>query len=101
MCPRRPARALALGAALLVAIPTLAGAQGELDRLFKADRLFYYEKRGMAGARFELRHAGFQLRGGYAFDRYYFIGDDYSDRRHNRVDVDGGPFMTAGMSVRF
>ncbi len=71
------------------------------DRLFRSDRLWYYEKRATAGARFDLRHVGFQVRGGYAFDRYYFTGDDYSDRRHNRIDVDPGPFVTAGVAVRF
>jgi len=72
-----------------------------VDRFFKSDRLFYYEKHALAGVRFDLRHVGFQVRGGYAFDRYYFVGDDYSDRRHNRIDVDGGPFAAAGVSVRF
>ena len=71
------------------------------DRSFKADRLFYYEKAGIVGARFDLRHVGFQVRGGYAFDRYYFVGDDYSDRRHNRINVDPGPFFTGGVAFRF
>jgi hypothetical protein len=25
----------------------------------------------------------------------------YSDRRHNRIDVDAGPFVAAQVSVRF
>jgi len=29
------------------------------------------------------------------------VGDDYSDRRHNRIDVDPGPFVAAGVAVRF
>ena len=70
-------------------------------RTFDRDRLFYYEQRLMAGVRFDLRHVGFQVRGGWAFDRFYFQGDDYSDRRHNRVNVDPGPFVAAGASVRF
>jgi hypothetical protein len=71
------------------------------DRVFHKERLFYYEKRATAGVRFDLRHVGFQLRGGYAFDRYYFQGDDYSDRRHDRINVGAGPFAVAGMSIRF
>jgi hypothetical protein len=71
------------------------------DRLFKKERLFYYENRAMAGARFDLRHVGFQVRGGYAFNRFYFEGDDYSDRRHTRIDVDPGPYVSAGVAVRF
>lgn len=71
------------------------------DRLFKRERLFYYELRGMAGARFDLRHVGFQVRGGYAFNRFYFEGDEYQDRRDNRLDVDPSPFVAAGVAVRF
>ena len=71
------------------------------DRQFRSERLWYYEKRAQAGARFDLRHVGFQVRGGYAFDRYYFTGNDYHDRLHDRISVDPGPFVTAGMSVRF
>jgi hypothetical protein len=55
----------------------------------------------MAGARFDLRHVGFQVRGGYAFNRFYFKGDEYQDRRHDRIDVDPAPFVAAGLSVRF
>lgn len=71
------------------------------DRQDKEDQLFYYEKRLTAGVRFDLRHVGFRLSGGYAFDRFYFEGDEYSDRRHNRIDVDAGPFVAAQLSVRF
>lgn len=71
------------------------------DRQDKDDRLFYYEKRLTAGVRFDLRHVGFRLSGGYAFDRFYFEGERYSDRHHNRVAVGAGPFMAAQMSVRF
>ena len=71
------------------------------DRQFHNDRFFYYEKRAMAGARFDLRHVGFQLRGGYAFDRYYFEGADYRQRTQDRVRVDPGPWVMAGISLRF
>lgn len=66
------------------------------------DRLFYYEKRLTTGLRFDLRHFGVEVAGGYAFDRFYFEGETYSDRRReNRIDVADGPFMTVRASARF
>ena len=64
------------------------------------DRLFYYEKRLTAGLRFDLRHVGVELAGGYAFDRFFFEGDSYGDRRDHRLDVDDGPFLTVRVSAR-
>jgi hypothetical protein len=64
-------------------------------------RLFYYDKRVSAGVRFDLRHVGVELVGGYAFDRFFFEGEDYDDRRHNRIDIDDGPFVSGRLSVRF
>ncbi len=65
------------------------------------DQLFYYEKRLTLGARFDLRHFGIEAAGGYAFDRFYFEGVSYSDRRHNRLDIADGPFVTLRAGVRF
>jgi hypothetical protein len=68
----------------------------------KDDRLFYYDKTVRLGVRFDLRHVGFEVAGGYTFDRFYFEGESYSDRRHgNRIEVDDGPFAVARISVRF
>jgi hypothetical protein len=71
------------------------------DREDEDDRLFYYEKRVSAGARFDLRHIGFDVTGGWAFDRFFFEGDSYGDRDFNRLDIDDGPFVAARVSVRF
>jgi len=71
------------------------------DRDDKDDKIFYYEKRLTAGARFDLRHIGFEVYGGYAFDRFYFEGEKYSDRDANRIDVGAGPFIAGKLSVRF
>jgi len=46
------------------------------------------------------RHVGFELAGGYAFDRFYFEGENYSDRHDNRIDVGAGPFVSARLNVR-
>ncbi len=65
------------------------------------DRLFYYEKRLTGGIRFDLRHVGFEVSGGYAFDRFYFEAEKYSDRNNNRIDIHSGPFVIGKISVRF
>ena len=65
------------------------------------DKLFYYEKRLHGGIRFDLRHVGVELSGGWAFDRFYFEGESYRDRRENRVDVGDGPFVVLRVGVRF
>ncbi len=64
-------------------------------------RLFYYEKRLTGGLRFDLRHVGFEVSGGYAFDRFYFEGVSYKHRNENRIDIQPGPFVVGRVSVRF
>jgi hypothetical protein len=71
------------------------------ERRHNADRFFYYEKRFTGGLRFDLRHVGVVLSGGYAFDRFYFEGQGYSDRDFNRVDIESGPFVNARLNIRF
>ena len=71
------------------------------DRGDNQDRIFYYEKRAIAGVRFDLRHVGFEVMGGYAFDRFFFEGEGYGDRRDNHIDVGAGPFVMGRVSFRF
>jgi hypothetical protein len=71
------------------------------DRSDKDDRLFYYEKRITAGARFDLKHVGVEVYGGYVFDRFYFMGEGYSERRENRFDVEAGPFVGIRVGMRW
>ena len=71
------------------------------DRGDKDDRLFYYEQRVTAGIRFDLRHVGVEIAGGRIFDRFYFIGEKYSERNENRFDVGNGWFGAAQLSLRF
>jgi hypothetical protein len=54
------------------------------DRSDDDDRFYYYEKRFTGGARFDLKHVGVEVYGGYVFDRFYFLGDGYSDRHKDR-----------------
>jgi hypothetical protein len=71
------------------------------DRGDKDDQLFYYEKRITGGMRFDLRHVGIEVTGGYVFDRFYFEGERYSERNENRFNVDDGTFVAARLSFRW
>jgi hypothetical protein len=71
------------------------------DRADEDKRLFYYEKRLTGGVRFDLKHVGVELYGGYVFDRFYFLGEGYSDRRKDRFDVEAGPFVGIRVGVRW
>jgi hypothetical protein len=71
------------------------------DRTDEDKRLYYYEKRFTGGARFDLKHVGVEVYGGYVFDRFYFLGESYSDRRKDRFDVRPGPFVGIRLGVRW
>jgi hypothetical protein len=71
------------------------------DRGDKDDQLFYYEKRITGGMRFDLRYVGIELTGGYAFDRFYFEGERYSERNENRFDVHDATFVAGRLSFRW
>jgi len=64
--------------------------------------LFYYEKRVGGGLRIEtISDVFLELEGGYAFDRFYFEGKDYSDRDRNRLDIHDGPYSSARLTFQF
>ena len=71
------------------------------ERGDKDDQLFYYEKRVTAGMRFDLRHVGIELTGGYVFDRFYFEGERYSERNENRFNVKDGTFVAVRLGFRW
>ena len=72
------------------------------DRQEQKDRLFYYEKRISAGIRIHVADpVTLDLSGGYAFDRFYFEGENYSDTGRNRVDLADGPFFWARVLFLF
>jgi hypothetical protein len=84
-----------------------AGFQWDSDHFYRADRgdpddkIFYREMRLYAGIRFDLRHVGFEVTGGWAFNRFYFEGEGYSDRHDNRIDIGDAPFIVGKLSLRF
>jgi hypothetical protein len=84
-----------------------AGFQWDSDHFYRADRddkddkIFYREMRLYAGVRFDLKHIGFEVTGGYAFNRFYFEGEGYSDRHDNRIDIGSSPFIVGKVNLRF
>jgi len=78
------------------------------QRYFRADRednnqrIFYYEKRVGGGFRLGVA-TGVVLtfQGGWAFDRFYFEGEDYGDRDGNMIDVADSPYGTVKIGARF
>lgn len=72
------------------------------DRRDSDDRLFYYEKNVKAGIQvLKWKRMSFEVYGGYAWDREFFEGDDYSDRNWNDIEIENGPFGGASIRVRF
>jgi hypothetical protein len=70
------------------------------DREDNDDRLFHYEQRVKAGVRWEVTEKLYvDLNGGYAFDRFFFEGEDYGDRGDNRLDIGDGPFVAARLVI--
>ena len=64
------------------------------DRRDNHDRLTSYEKRVMLGMRWDMcEHAWLDLAGGWTFDRFWYEGEDYGDRSHNRLNLSDGPTL--------
>jgi hypothetical protein len=66
------------------------------------DRLRLDEKRLTGGFRFQITsdvHAN--VLGGYAFDRFWYEGEEYSDRSYNRINIGDGPVFGLNLSARF
>ena len=72
------------------------------DRPANDDRFFYYEKSATGGVRFNVaRRVSIDVIGGYAFDRFYFEGENYDDHRRNRIDVAATPIASIRLGARF
>lgn len=64
--------------------------------------MFYYDQRVTGGVKLQFgRHLAVDLSSGYAFDRYYFEGDNYSDRDQNRIDIGNGAFLSLMGELRY
>lgn len=72
------------------------------DRIEDRERLFYYDMRLMAGARYAITdRLQLDLSAGYVFDRFYFTGTKSSDMQNDRLDVGSGLVTTLSLQVRF
>lgn len=72
------------------------------DRPDRDRRLFYYDLRLMAGLSWQISHRiGFDLSGGYAFDRFMFEGHSFNDWGEYRLGLDGSWLAAAKISFRF
>jgi len=89
-------------------LTVFAGFDWRNQRYFRADRdnnderIFYYEKRIAGGLRVAVtKQVALTLEGGWAFDRFYFEGEDYGDRDRNMIEVDDSPYGAVKIAGRF
>ena len=92
---------------LAEALQLHAGFDWSSQRYFRHDRrdhddgLSYYQKRVAIGARWDLQEkVWLDLSGGWAFDRFWFEGEDYGDRGNNRLDLSDGPMIKFELGLR-
>ena len=72
------------------------------DRQDGDDRLFFYDKRILAGLQWQLTtQFSLDLQAGFAFDRFIFEGGNYSDRGDNRIEIQDGCFFGIQNRIRF
>ncbi len=72
------------------------------DRAVHSQYLFQYEKRVSAGFRlFATESFTADFIAGYAFDRFYFLGKNYSQRNHDRINIGDGPFVMLRAGLKF
>ncbi|MGC9454260.1 MAG: hypothetical protein ACP5HU_05300 [Phycisphaerae bacterium] len=71
------------------------------DRGDNDDRLYFYSKQVRGGAVWRIgRNLSLEGFAGYAFDRFWFEGEEYDDRDRNRIDVSDGAFAGMKLSLR-
>jgi hypothetical protein len=72
------------------------------DRENVDDRFMGFEKRLLAGVRWDVwRHAALEMSAGYAFDRYYGVGQNQIHNLQDQVNIAPGAFVSAKFQVRF
>ena len=66
------------------------------DRQDDQERLFLYDKRFSVGLKGTvMKHVSVDLSTGYLFDRFYFTGENYDDKHHDRIEIGAGMFISA------
>lgn len=73
------------------------------DRESASDRFMGFEKRLLTGIRWDLwPSAALDISAGYAFDRYYGVGQNQIDGSlEDEVRIDPGAFISAALQIRF
>jgi hypothetical protein len=72
------------------------------DRTDDQDRLQEYDQRVSGGLQYApVRWFSADLFAGYAFDRYFFMGRNFSDRSGNHFDLSDVPFFGAQATIRW
>ncbi|MBS3735306.1 MAG: hypothetical protein KGY99_10355 [Phycisphaerae bacterium] len=72
------------------------------DRPDDDDRLLFYEKRVGGGIKIDLaENVTLDISTGWAFDGFFFEGEDYGDRSDNRLTLEDGLYAGVSLSVRF
>jgi hypothetical protein len=72
------------------------------DRQDRDDRFMGFERRLVGGVRWNLgRRAALDLNGGYAFDRYFGVGENQFRDLRDQIDIDPGPFISTSLRLRF
>jgi len=68
------------------------------DRERDDERLFSYDQGALIGLqRNFFKKFRAEIAGGYLFNRFYFIGEDYLDRNQDRINIDSG--LTASAQI--
>ncbi len=71
------------------------------DRNDSKDRLFFFQKQVYGGFNWTLgEYLIFEVVGGYAFDRFFFEGEDFDDKS-DRADIEDEPFLSISLNWRF
>ena len=71
------------------------------DREDDEEHLHNYSQNLNLGVQSKLiEHLYLDLSAGYIFDRFYFTGKDYSDKNHDRIDIDNGFSLSLKIGIR-
>ena len=85
-----------------------AGFAWQNQRYFRAerededDRLFYCDKRVLAGTVWQItERITLDVQAGFAFDSFFFEGEDYGDRGENRIEMQDGFYTGLQARIHF
>lgn len=72
------------------------------DRENTKDRFMGFEMRLLGGVRWDVwQHTTLDVNAGYAFDRYYGVGQNQIGHLHDQIDIASGAFLGSSLNVRF